>query len=576
MDGLENSAEDQFKQQLLAIYNSTKKSVLMKKDDYFSLIEELRNASKEESKTPRQYYIIKKFQILQCGDVEKLIRKSTDPSHDPVYYTHMEDMYDIIKRAHIATGHGGRDKMLKVLTVKYANITSDAIELYKSLCIECIKKRKRHAIKGVVVRPILSRDYGSRGQVDLIDMQSMPSGQYKWIMVYQDHLTKYCVLRPLSTKRAAEVAYQLMDIFLLFGAPQILQSDNGSEFTASVITELKLLWPDLLMVHGKPRHPQSQGSVERLNCDVKDMLIAWLGDNQSTDWSVGLKFVQFSKNTSYHTGIKQSPYLALFGGNPRVGLRSTALPTEILERMVSEDDLIAAFNPHQTSDDASNTTTVGSTPTTPSASSSAADITQTTSSASGTAVDIAPTASNTSNDTIDNAPASSEVAIEPNQEQINMQRKRARASLVQQAERMVKRSRVVHAPGHPGDNVTVPIPMVDRGRGDPRNIMGVIMDRDDNDMYRIAVRAGLLKGKYSRNQFDLCVQKLLKDTDVSKDQEVALRTAVQMESLCGGQGFVKCNCAGTGRCQSNRCKCFKANVKCNSRCHASLSCDNKT
>jgi len=48
--------------------------------------------------------------------------------------------------------------------------------------------------------------------------------------------------------------------------------------------------------------------------------------------------VQFSKNTSHHTGIQQSPYMALFGGNPRVGLRSTALPTEILERMVSEND----------------------------------------------------------------------------------------------------------------------------------------------------------------------------------------------------------------------------------------------
>ena len=106
-------------------------------------------------------------------------------------------------------------------------------------------------------------------------------------MLYQYHLTKYCILRPLTSKRAAEVAYQLMDIFLMFGAPHILQSDNGSEFTAAVITELKLLWTDLLIVHGKPRHPQSQGSVERLNCDVKDMLIAWLGDNKTTDWAVG-------------------------------------------------------------------------------------------------------------------------------------------------------------------------------------------------------------------------------------------------------------------------------------------------
>ena len=157
-----------------------------------------------------------RYEILQCGDVEKLIRKKADSSQDPIYYAHMDDIFDIIKRCHIATGHGGRDKMLKVLTSKYANITREVVELFKSLCLECLKKRKRAAVKGVVMRPILTKDYGSRGQVDLVDMQSMPNGVYKWIMVYQDHLTKYCILRPLSSKRAAEVAFQLVDIFLLF------------------------------------------------------------------------------------------------------------------------------------------------------------------------------------------------------------------------------------------------------------------------------------------------------------------------------------------------------------------------
>ena len=63
----------------------------------------------------------------------------------------------------------------------------------------------------------------------------------------------------------------------------------------------------LLLVHGKPRHPQSQGSVERCNGDIKDMLITWLSDNNSTDWTMGLKFVQFMKNTSHHFGINQTP-----------------------------------------------------------------------------------------------------------------------------------------------------------------------------------------------------------------------------------------------------------------------------
>jgi len=140
---------------------------------------------------------------------------------------------------------------------------------------------------------------------------------------------------------------------------------------------------------------------------------------------------------------------------------------------------------------------------------------------------------------------------------------------------MIKRSKVVMSAGDPGDNVFIPIPLVDRGRGDPRNILGLIVDKDMNVMYRIAVRAGILQGRYSRNKFDLCGHHLLAIADVCADGEVTLREAVQSESTCGGQGFVKCNCKGADKCKSNRCKCFKAKLKCNSRCHSSLNCYNK-
>ena len=69
---------------------------------------------------------------------------------------------------------------------------------------------------------------------------------------------------------------------------------------------------------------------------------------------------------------------------------------------------------------------------------------------------------------------------------------------------MVKRSRIGLKAGEAGDNVAVPIPMVDRDRGEPRNILGVIVDWDENDMYRIVVKPGILTTKYFRNQFDLC------------------------------------------------------------------------
>jgi len=88
--------------------------------------------------------------------------------------------------------------------------------------------------------------------------------------------------------------------------------------------------------------------------------------------------------------------------------------------------------------------------------------------------------------------------------------------------------------------------MVDRaGRDDPRNILGVILDRDfDNDQYTIAVKAGLLSSRYSRNKFDLCPERLLTLYDVNKENRVSLRTAVNAQSASDGQGFVKCNCNG--------------------------------
>jgi hypothetical protein len=75
-----------------------------------------------------------------------------------------------------------------------------------------------------------------------------------------------------------------------------------------------------------------------------------------------------------------------------------------------------------------------------------------------------------------------------------------------------------------GDNVAVPIPSVDRGRGDPRNILSVIL-AVENGQYTIGCPSDILKGKYSRHQFDLCPQRLLSESDINSDNSVSLRQA---------------------------------------------------
>eukprot|EP00102_Acyrthosiphon_pisum_P014946 XP_008185264.1 PREDICTED: KRAB-A domain-containing protein 2-like [Acyrthosiphon pisum] len=166
-------------------------------------------------------------------------------------------MFDILNSVHKSIGHGGRDRMLFELNKKYKNITQADVKLYLNLCIPCQQKKKSQQ-KGIVVKLIVFNDFNSRCQIDLIDFQSQPNRDFKFICVYQDHLTKFCILKPLTSKRAEQVACVLLDIFCLFGAPASLQSDNGREFCNELINSLREMWPDLNIVHGKPRHSQSQ------------------------------------------------------------------------------------------------------------------------------------------------------------------------------------------------------------------------------------------------------------------------------------------------------------------------------
>ncbi|KAK7489972.1 hypothetical protein BaRGS_00018837 [Batillaria attramentaria] len=97
------------------------------------------------------------------------------------------------------------------------------------------------------------------------------------------------------------------------------------------------------------------------------------------------------------------------------------------------------------------------------------------------------------------------------------------------------------------------IPLVDRGKGDPRHLIGVIIDKNADDLYKIAVRNGLLKGRFSRNQFDVSKERFLTEDFVDLTKAISVRQAVIAESLGGGQGFVKCNCSTSGkRCATNR------------------------
>jgi hypothetical protein len=100
---------------------------------------------------------------------------------------------------------------------------------------------------------------------------------------------------------------------------------NGRKFAKKIIQNLVDMWSGMKFVHGKPRHSQSQGSVERSNQDVRDILVAWLSDNNTKTWSEGLRFIQIKKNQILHSSIETSPYEVMFGIAQRIGFADSPL-----------------------------------------------------------------------------------------------------------------------------------------------------------------------------------------------------------------------------------------------------------
>lgn len=521
------------------------------------------------------------YDTIEIGNKHNIIKKKLEGEDNVIYVTPYEDLFEKLYSTHIAVGHGTRDKMIFSLKAK-CQIPRPVIQIFLECCQVCQKKKaNRHA--NLVIKPIISKEFCSRAQVDLIDYQSCQDGQYKWLLNYQDHLTKFICLRPLKSKQAVEVAVELLKIFLEFGAPAILQSDNGREFVNSVITELVKLWPDLKVLHGRPRHPQSQGSIERSNQDVENMLRAWMMDKNSTNWSVGCYFVQYQKNSSHHRIIGRSPYRALFGTNPKVGLSSTNLPSEIITTLETEEDLngvlselhrktdenVKVLNENMNEDidglEESNisneiliTNSIGMNVTLPLASSL-----ESVSESQETVICLNCTSQKNASCVL----CSLQASILSNRDECHSGQKKAGEKMVLSAAKKLPPLKI-------GDCVLLPVEKIDRGPSDMQNLICVIVAHK-NGVFQLGSSVGKIKGWYNRADIVAADCQFLNVENVP-DKYISVREAISGVSLRDGQGYFKCSCKPSKKqCQTNRCVCFKKKIKCNSRCHTSATCLNK-
>lgn len=132
-----------------------------------------------------------------------------------------------------------------------------------------------------------------------------------YLLVVLDVLTKFCVLKPMKRAESKSlIKFVEEEIFLLFGVPSIVISDNGKQFVSK---DFKFLLNKYGTTHwlNASYHPQHNPS-ERVNRVILSAIRSYISPDQR-DWDESIPTIACALRTAVHETTKCSPYFANFG-----------------------------------------------------------------------------------------------------------------------------------------------------------------------------------------------------------------------------------------------------------------------
>lgn len=231
----------------------------------------------------------------------------------PLYVVSDDEIFDVVEHEHNAIEHQGMNKTWHEIAPRYHGIPRDAVNWIIKRCSVCHSQQPNY--RALFDVPIVSMNPMERIQMDLIDMRLNPDAQYQWVLHIKDHFSRFCMLFPIRERTSAEVAAHFATWVAFMGAPHILQTDHGPEFTDAVAQVAQQY--GIRIVRGKPLVPRTQGLVERANGHVRRLIAKWCLRHRRTDWAASLVPITLACNSAVHASTGLSPFQVVFSRKPR-------------------------------------------------------------------------------------------------------------------------------------------------------------------------------------------------------------------------------------------------------------------
>ena len=157
------------------------------------------------------------------------------------------------------SGHLGKEKTTRQILQHFywPTLYRDVAEYCRS-CGACQKTSHRRPPKAPLVPLPIIDELFSRIAMDIVGPLPRSRSGNKYVLVLCDYATRYPEAIPLKSIDASHVAEELVKLFARVGIPEEILTDQGTNFTSQLLTEIY----HLLHIHPirtTPYHPQTDG-----------------------------------------------------------------------------------------------------------------------------------------------------------------------------------------------------------------------------------------------------------------------------------------------------------------------------
>jgi hypothetical protein len=147
--------------------------------------------------------------------------------------------------------------------------------------------------------------------IDLFGPLSPSADGNSYVLLLVDIATRFVILRPIADKTAESIVRSLFMIFTDFGIPQIIQSDNGTEFSNQIISQIATL-ANIDHRFISPYHPRANGAAES-HVKLSKKLLFKLVHGDLEHWDAYLPSVQLTLNLRIPNRHASTPFALMFG-----------------------------------------------------------------------------------------------------------------------------------------------------------------------------------------------------------------------------------------------------------------------